>query len=376
MRFLAAFAVVLAGVSELIAAPASLSAPTLEPKIGYGSSTAVMSAAFQENVFQGFELAFAKSVGAQRATSLLAIRQVSDRSIQGAATSAAELIGQGVIALVGFPSSHDALLASDIAQRAGVLAIFGSPSHMALAEKGPLVYSTGASLSTLLDDVTSFLRKTFPGKKGLGVLNPQSVFSLNQEKLLRNKIGPGTGVDLELTRVNEALVLSDADLAKVRAKTYDYFYFTLYPDELIALLNQLASEKIDLPTVAFGGPDPGILRRFMATKKAPYYVGTSWVPGTPEMKALDAELRKAYRKTANFETVIGYNLGLVLGTVVNRVKGPLTKESIVSAFHKNRCFTVLAKQELCFGPAGGHAAKRSMHFMRFTPVGLELPKGS
>jgi ABC-type branched-subunit amino acid transport system substrate-binding protein len=356
----------------------TLSTPGLAAaKIGYGSSTAVVSPSYQENVLRGFELGVARVLGPQSPEkSPFLVKQINDKSIQGATVAANALVDSGVVALVGFPVSHDALLAADVARKAGVLAIFGSPSHTAIAEKGPLVYSTGASISTLQDDLLQFLMEKFPGKKGLAIVNPTSVFSINQETLLKSKIPTLPKLTIEIARLADGLVMPEAILSRMKKGEFDYLYLSVYPDDLVALFNQMQAARVDLPMVAFGGPDPEILRRFIAGKKAPYFIGTTWVPSDPDMKALDKEVFKKYGKNANFETVIGYNLGMVVGQVLKTNEGPLTKESVLASFRKKSCYPVLGRNELCFGPNGGHATSQGLRFARFSQVGLEAPKAN
>jgi ABC-type branched-subunit amino acid transport system substrate-binding protein len=354
-----------------------LGAPSFgAPKIGYGSSTAVVAPSYQENVLRGFELGVHRILGASPLSDLFLIKQLNDKSIQGATTSANALVEAGVVALVGFPVSHDALLAADVARKNGMLAIFGSPSHTAIAEKGPTVYSTGASIDTLQNDLLVFLQEKFGTKKGLVVVNPSSVFSINQETLLKTKLPKTPGLKIELARLNDGLVMPEAMMARLKKGEFEYLYLSLYPDDLVAFFNQLQSAKVDLPTVAFGGPDPDILRRFVSVKKTPYFIGTTWVPSDPEMKELDREVFKKYGKSANFETVIGFNLGMVVGQTYKQVDGPLTKQSVLAAFRKKSCYTVLGKRELCFGANGGHATSQGMRFARFSQVGLEAPKAT
>ncbi len=338
-------------------------------KIGYGSSTAVISSVFQENVFRGFELGFQKILGRERAQNLLLVKQNNDKSIQGATLSATALVDAGVVAVIGFPVSHDALLAADVAKKNGLLAVFGAASHTALSEKGPLVYSTGASLDKLVTELCQFIQKMFPAKRGMVVVNRSSVFSVNQENQLKRE--PVPGLKLDIVQLNDSMALPEEELAKLKRGEYDYLYFTLYPDDLVVLMNQLQNAQVALPTVAFGGADPGILARFVHTQ--PFYIATGWVPGAPEMKELDAQMQKLYGMKGNFESVIGYNLGLVMGQTVKRVKGELTRESVIKAFKEDPCFTVIGKTQLCFGPNGGHATSRGLKFTRFTQVGLEKP---
>jgi len=69
------------------------------------------------------------------------------------------------------------------------------------------------------------------------------------------------------------------------------------------------------------------------------------------------------------EMAYGYDLGVIVGQTLNEVKGKLTKESIVEAFHKLQCFNGTTVGKMCFTPDGGHA-ERKITFVKFTKSGF------
>ena len=335
-------------------------------KVGYGSATTVISPSFQENVFIGFELGFEKKLGAKRAREILVTKHVNDKSLRAAITASQGLVDAGAVFLVGFPVSHDALLVGDYAQKNGILALFGAAAHSDLAKKGPGVLSTGSSMEHLLEQLEAFLRRTFAGKRGLAVVNPYAVFSSNQVQILKDRMAANPELKIEIRNVSDALVLAPNDLADLKAGKYDYLYLTLYPDDQVALLDQLTSAGVDKPMVTWGGPDPDILRRYITKLKSTYYIGSPWMPDRQLTAPLDKLMQARYQRPSNSEVVIGYNLGLVAGEIVSRVKGELTRESALKALDENRCFAGISTKPLCFPKTGGHASL-TVEFEAFVP---------
>ena len=348
------------------------------PKIGYGSSTAVVTPKIQETFYMGFELGFEDVLGHKRVLELLSVKQVSDGSQQGATRSAEHLLENGAIALVGFPSSHDSLLAADIAQKNQMFALFTGSGHSDLALKGPTVYTTGASMDRAVESIIKFAQKKLPSKKGMVVINPYAVFSMNHEtivhKFMSEKLFPG--VEMETVRLNKELVLNDANIKALKSGRYGYVFLTPYPEELAPLMNQLSENKIDVPMIAsssWGTAEPDIMTRFVSTKNTPFYVGTEWVRGQRESKHFEALAQRRYGKEPNSEMSYGYDVGIIAGTVISRVKGELTKEAIVRAFHEQPCFKHTTVGEMCFGTKGGHAM-RPLLIQKLTKSGRVLVK--
>lgn len=56
----------------------------------------------------------------------------------------------------------------------------------------------------------------------------------------------------------------------------------------------------------------------------------------------------------------------MVATVLNRVKGDISKESVLNAFHENLCFPSVTARKVCFKASGGHSDKH------LTPVLLTL----
>ncbi len=344
------------------------------PKIGYGSSTSVISAKTQESFFMGFELGFEKVLGAKRARSLLVVKQVADGTPLGAVRSAETLLDQGAIALVGFTGSHDSLLVAEVAQKRGMFALFTGSGHSDLAKKGNTVFTTGASMQSGIEVVLSFVERTYPNKRGLAIVNPYAVFSMNHEDILRdlNERHVFPKAHIETARLTKELVLKDDTLQALKRGEYDYLFLTPYPDELLTFFNQLSENKIDLPMLAgssWGTAESETMRRFLVKNNSPFYMAAEWVKGQKESRVFEALVKRKYGKEAISEISFGYDVGVITALTTERVKGALTQASLLAAFQNDPCFTGLTVGRICFDSKGGHA-KRKINMLKFTKHGF------
>ncbi len=87
-------------------------------------------------------------------------------------------------------------------------------------------------------------------------------------------------------------------------------------------------------------------------------------------KYFETLFKKKYGTKPNSESAGGYDLGIVTGTVIQRANGKYSKESLVKAFHSNRCFEKTTVGKVCFPEKGGHASKPII-FMHLTKSGLK-----
>ena len=345
-----------------------------QAKIGYGSSDAVLPAKNQELFFMGFEAGFKKMVSEKTAGEILIAEQVADGSPLGAMRSAESLIGRGAVALVGFPTSHEALLASKIALQHGVLAVFSGAGHADLAKLGSLIFTTGESMRYSVESSLAFIKKYFPKGEGVLITNPSAVFSKNQEDTFVDlmKGQQYSGIKMISMQLGRDLKLSEGDVQRLKNIKKGYLCLTPYADESVRLLEQLEKEKLDLPILSNSSWTTGdieFLRRFLTNRKAPVYSATLWLKGSPESKNFENLIRQRYGREPTAEMAYGYDLGVIIGQTLNAVKGPLTQKSIAEAFRRIRCFDGVTSGKICFKPEGGHA-ERKITFVAFTKKGF------
>jgi ABC-type branched-subunit amino acid transport system substrate-binding protein len=93
--------------------------------------------------------------------------------------------------------------------------------------------------------------------------------------------------------------------------------------------------------------------------------------GSKSSMPFERDVQKKYGRPATAEISYGYDLGVIVGTTLSRVKGEPSAEALLSAFRKDLCFRGLSTGEICFAPAGGHGS-RTVNFVRFTKDGFVL----
>ncbi len=345
-----------------------------KPIVGYGSSDAVLPAKNQELFYMGFKLGFEKTVKNKELKNSLTTKQISDGTQLGAIKSASQLIDEGVKVIVGFPTSHEALLVGKYIKDAGILTIFSGAGHSDLATFGPNVFTTGESMTYGVGKMLEFINKTYNKKKGIVITNPFAVFSKNlSDTILNNKSIMSLNIDLTLMNTDQSLKLTDADVQKLKMGRYDYILMTAYADESVKVLEQLENNHLDIPIIANSAwttGDVDFIRRFLTNRQSAAYVVTIWFAGSDQSKPFEEAVKKQYGRVATSEIAYGYDLGVIIGKTLNSVGPNATKFEIAEAFRKIRCFDGLSSGTMCFPLKGGHV-ERTIGFVKFTKDGFK-----
>lgn len=339
--------------------------------IAWGSTNSVVTAPIRENFLSGYQLGFESKLG--RGSFEKYVKTYEDNS--GLKTSAVGLakkaLNDGAIALIGFPGSHDALLVAKIASENSVLAISPGCNHQSLSTFGAFVHSSGHSGDYEVTSSISFIKKYFKGK-GLVIVNPRAAPSANIGEIFKNKIS--TDADYDIVDLDIELKLTEEKIIELRKGKYRYIVLTPYPDDLGKLTNQLKELSIDVPTLAgsaWGTVDSDIMRRYVVSKRTPFYMMTSWNADSPFGKAYIKKYKLNFAKTPSADSAFGYDLGVITGTILMKTKSKLTKESFANSFRDNPCFNGLSIGKLCFSSKGGHAT-RPIFFLKYTKSGYVL----
>jgi ABC-type branched-subunit amino acid transport system substrate-binding protein len=334
------------------------------PIVGYGSSDAVLPATDQEMFFIGFELGLRHNLKRVLPKDFLLTKNVREDTLLGAAKTARALIDQKVSLAVGFPSSHEALLAAEVTAPTGTLFISSAAGHSKIAQMGPTVYSSSESMFTSNDLFLDFITRRFPNKKGLLISNPKSLYSREHAKTILTNAGSQAKyrtvhlVPVEIPPRQQPL--SPAIVNAIVNGGFDYVYLTTYPDDSVEFLNLMETQNMQIPILSstWTTAELDLLRRFLTTRKGPIYSSTAWLPKLKEAKDFEELVLKTYGKEATPEIGYGFDLGVIVAQILNRVKGEYTKESILAAFRSDLCFSGTSTGKLCFSPNGGQSTRQ------------------
>ncbi|OFZ19596.1 MAG: hypothetical protein A2Z20_06490 [Bdellovibrionales bacterium RBG_16_40_8] len=339
--------------------------------IGYGYSDAVLPAKNQELFYMGFEVGFDSILGKDAAKKYVQVEKVADGSQMGADTAAMKLISnKNIVALVGFPTSHEALLAARLAKENKIISLTAGSGHSALADFGPMVFSTGESMSLSVKIMIEFIKKNFEMDTGLVISNPDAVFSKNQETVIKKITTEEVRykLNLEYASLSSTQQLSDKYINMLKTGKIKYIVLTSYPDESAKIMDQLEQTKVDLPIItnsSWNAGDIEYIRRFITKRKSPFYSATPWSKLSKAWQTFEKNVIKFYGRKSTSEMGYGYDVGVAIATVMKRVTEPRTRENMLKAFQSNVCFDNTSAGRLCFDANGGHSDRR-IHMVKFT----------
>ena len=343
------------------------------PVVGYGSSNAIVSSRTQELFLMGFETGFDAATRTMRPPlkDALIIDQSTDGGQLGAIKSVRRLLSKGILALAGFPSSHDALLAGQVMRGKQILMLSAGAGHSKMADLGDTIFTTGESSHQSARTVLDLIDQRFPGRSGLIVSNPYAAFSIDQEEALHAEIAKRGVTRISTIHLRDDLTLAAEDLEAIRRKHVGFLVLTAYADDMPRFLNQMSDAHVDLPIITnnWTTSDVDIIRRSLTKRRAPVYALTIWDQRTADYRRFRNLITERFGKHPTPEMASGFDVGTVLGQTIRDARRPLSAESILKAFRARRCFDHTAAGTICFGRHGGFA-EREISIVRFTKHGL------
>lgn len=330
--------------------------------IGYGSANSVLDSSTLELVLGSFEIGLRQTLKDQSKRSLVLTEMDHSGSQLGALRVAKSLKEKGAIVLVGFPSSHEAILASKYGIQNDMWFFSSSAGHSELDALGAKVYSISESTVDAVRASLKHIKEHQGGKRGLVVINPKAVFSVNQDKAHKELVKQPEFENLkfDVVYLNEQSQLDADVIKKLKEGLYGYLSLTMYSLESVELMKQFDESKIDLPiyNTTWDQAEIDVIRRFIYTRKSSLYIFTPWVPDSAAAKNFERIIRKAFDREPVESMAYGFDLGVVIGTLINRIDGPLTPESFAKALKSSRCFEGTTSGRLCLPQNGGHSERK------------------
>ena len=349
-----------------------VSIPSWALPIGYGSSDAVYPAKNQEFFYMGFNLGM-ELAGYKQLDTIVDNVRIADQKALGAIRGLKQLFerNKDLSVVVGYPTSHEALLVSKLINQNQILFLSVAGSHSELGNMGPYVYTLGESLISAQSAVLKYKIATYAKKKGLIVVNPRATFSANQKALflkMTKELKSEQLPSFDFVDLDEQMRLPKEALDKLASQEYSYIILTTYPDDSLNLFEQLVARQVNLhvytnPSWIIG--DIEIVRRSITDFKGEVFSISSMIRGTQAASLFEKAALKKYGTAAKSEMYYGYDVGRIIGQTLKRIQGEVTKESFFAAFRKDLCFQNTSSGTLCFPKTGGHAY-RNVYLLRFT----------
>ena len=339
--------------------------------VGYGSSDAVYPAKNQEFFYMGFNLGLKKSEYNFK-TSDVDTEQITDKKALSALRGSNLLIARNkdLVVLAGYPTSHESLLVSKVATKEKTVFISSAGSHSSLSKQGSFVFSLGESLVSSQKSLLAYLLAKYPSKPGLVITNPRATFSVDQKLLVQKMTREDPkfkNLKLEYASLSTNQGLAQDVEEKIVSGKYSFLVLTTYADDSTALFDQLVKNKVALniytnPSWIVG--DIEFVRRLMVNYPGSIYSISSLIKGVPAADKFEEVATKEYGSKPSTEMYYGYDTAIIIGQVLKRIEGPVTKDSFHKAFLKDLCFTGTTAGRLCFPAEGGHAF-RDVHLLKF-----------
>ncbi|MEZ4816109.1 MAG: ABC transporter substrate-binding protein [Bdellovibrionota bacterium] len=333
---------------------------TPELVIGYGSSDAVLPQKSQELWYRGFRLGYEKF--AKKPHRVIEKHIITGEKL-GAIEAANFLIQNNASLIIGFPTSHEALLTSQVVnKKTSIVSIYAGAGHAKLGSFGSNILTTGESMDLSVSTVVDFIVHTLKFKKGVVISNPHAVFSVNQVENLKQNLKDYLGkskLDLTHVEMDKKQTISSTDLVKI--KNADFIWMTQYADESSIIMSQLEQNKIDKPIItnsSWSTGDIEFIRRFLVNKKTPTYSFALWLPHTRASLEFNSLIKQIYNQSPTSEIAYGYDIGVITAELSNRVRKYPNLKTFKAALNFNRCFNNTSVGKICFPITGGHASRK------------------
>lgn len=344
-------------------------------KVGYGSSDAVYSAKNQEYFYMGFSFAmerFLEERYKSELSNILVSEQLSDKKQLSAIRAAKKLISSDVVALTGFPTSHEALLVAPLAKENDILFISAAAAHSKISEYGPNVYTLGESVLKSKIELINFIKNKLNNpNQGVLITDKQAVFSVNQSNLLiETNQKSSKPLSFSNLLLNSEKVLSKNNIESIKNGKYDFIILTTYADDSVKFLEQLISYNINIPIIANSSWTIGnieMVRRLLVKYKGEIFCVSSVVKGIDTAQTFEKSYLESYGKQPETEMYYGYDLGVIVSKVMNSLKGNVTRKDFINTFSEIRCFEGLTTGNVCFPEGGGHVL-RQIHWLKFNKL--------
>jgi ABC-type branched-subunit amino acid transport system substrate-binding protein len=339
------------------------------PSASFGISNSFLNDLSVESFISGLTFALSKDAYLKNEISI-------ETSMEHSPLSATELtrkfIANGSRVILGFPGSHDCLLAAKEAHTAHVTGIFLNCAHNDFKQYSGEFATTESDLNDEVTSMLDFLSKMEKKNRGIIIVQPSHVASRAQGELYRNLATKyKADLDYDVVDLDGDGRLNEKTLGLIRSKFYSYAVLTAYPDLLQSLRNQLSTENFNAHLYGSSAWDNlEVARRFIVNLKSRFIYPTTWSRNSTESIAFIKSYQMKFNKAPTPEAAFGYDFGNILIKINQSEDGKTFEKKVVKAIQKKSCFNNLLATKLCLGDESGHT-RRVRTFVQVTSKGLE-----
>ena len=321
----------------------------------YGFSSGILPNDTQEFVFRGFLMSLKnfKDINVDKDLKLI---YSNSASLTSPIDVAREVLKENPKIITGFPSSFESQLAAPILKESGILTVFASSSNLSLANMASNLYSSSESILISNLKISGIIQSKYKNNMGIVIYNPFDYFSINQKMSWENILKGNKVLNLKFVATSLDGKISSSQLAEcLPAK---FVITTLFPLKSYDLFRIFDEKSIDLPVYSNSSwykMEYSSLKRFIVKKKAPVYLVQFKGVDSKLVKKISNDYMKIYNSNPSPEVLIGYDLGLIVGSILKRSKD--LHKSPIEIMKNKPCFQGSPFGSVCFGGSGGFAPR-------------------
>lgn len=324
--------------------------------IGYGYSYVMTSK--QELVYMGFLIGLKKTIKKNFHRKNVILKKSTEKSAMDPYYIAKYLQKKSDIFVVGFPTSHEALMAASALKGQNKIFISAAAKSSKLNEIGPNIFSVNSSNDDSVNSSLSFLQNKLKLKNGVMISNPHNAFSDNLDSIYRKKIKNNKKFKIETILTDKKGDLTEEQLKKLRKTSNEFIIINTYVQKSHHILEYLKNLKKKVPIIANSSwAIDGIqeIKRFLSETDLEIYGFEVITKSSKEYALLKSYAKKEYGVDVAPHLVYGFDLGVVVASILNRINGPITYQNALKTIKQNPCFFNTTANKLCLSKNGGTA---------------------
>jgi hypothetical protein len=322
----------------------------------YGFSSGILPNDTQEFVFRGFLMSL-KSFKDINVDKDLRLIYSNSASLTSPIDVAREVLKENPQVITGFPSSFESQLAAPILKESGILTIFASSSNLSLANMASNLYSSSESILISNLKISEMIQSKYKNKMGIVIYNPFDYFSINQKMSWEKILKENKALNLKFIATTLDGKISSNQLAECMPAKF--VITSLFPLKSYDLFRIFDEKSIDLPVYSNSSwykMEISSLKRFILKKKAPVYLVQFKGLNPSRVKKISNDYIKKYNSNPSPEVLIGYDLGVIVGSILKRSKD--LNKSPIEIMKNKPCFEGSPFGRVCFGGNGGFAPRQ------------------
>jgi len=319
----------------------------------YGFSSGILPSETQEFVYRGFLLGLTNFKNINPELDLKLIYS-NTGGLTAPVEVARDVLKEKPQIITGFPSSFESQLVAPIFKESGILTIFASSSNLSLDKMASNIYSSSESILSANSNIAKQIESKHKNELGALIYNPFDYFSVNQQSTWKIILNRSPGLKIKLLPTAADGKIPGALLKEI--KSFKFVITTLFPSKSYEFFRFFDENNIDIPIYTNSSwykMEFTLLKRFLSNKKsAVYQVKFKEFDKTIESKIIK-NYREKYKSIPAPEVFVGYDLGIIIGTIYRKSRDLKTDPSKI--MHSGMCFEGSPFGKVCFNGGGGFA---------------------